>query len=41
MTRHSEQSEEYDAGGEPFLVSFGKLFFQKRKGCWELTITSY
>jgi hypothetical protein len=40
MIRHSEQSEEYDASTEPILVSFGELFFQKRKGRWEFTITS-
>jgi len=31
MTRYSEQSEEYDAGGKPILVSFGELFSKKEK----------
>jgi hypothetical protein len=32
MIRNFEKPEEYDAGMEPVLVSFGELFFQKRKG---------
>jgi hypothetical protein len=38
MIRNTEKSEEYDAGREPILVSFGKLFFKKRKGCWKFAI---